>query len=70
MSAFWKLHRMALGLGLVSAGVYTFQGYLLERESTLFLWVSFAVLFAAYLYFIQREKLNFRFLITKTKIVL
>ena len=63
MSAFWKLHRMALGLGLVSAGVYTFQGYLLDRESTLFLWVSFAVLFAAYLYFIQREKLNFRFLL-------
>jgi hypothetical protein len=63
MSAFWKLHRMALGLGLVSAGVYAFQGYLLERESTLFLWVSFAVLFAAYLYFIQREKFNFRFLL-------
>lgn len=63
MSAFWKLHRMALGLGLVSAAVYAFQGYLLERESTLFLWVSFLVLFAAYLYFIQREKFNFRFLL-------
>lgn len=63
MSAFWKLHRVALGLGLVSALVYAFQAYALEREQTLLLWTSFGILFAAYLYFIQREKLNFRFLL-------
>ncbi len=64
MSAFWKLHRVALGLGLVSALVYAFQAYALEREQTLMLWASFGILFAAYLYFIQREKLNFRFLLS------
>ena len=63
MSAFWKLHRMALGLGLVSALVYAFQAYALQREQTIMLWTSFGLLFAAYLYFIQREKLNFRFLL-------
>lgn len=63
MSAFWKLHRLALGLGLVSALIYAFQGYALEREHTFVLWTSFGLLFASYLYFIQREKLNFRFLL-------
>ncbi len=61
--AFWRVHRLALLVTLISALSYFLLSYVVEREQTFALIGSFLVASAGFLVLMNQEKGNFSFLV-------